>query len=227
MFDRLISSMFALGNALLDYDLALVRSGMLFAQDLLLPRDYRVRARDIPATPKGGGFPVSSSPRAVATFRHASEVDHDDVVWTDGGPSEQAEHPARHKWFYDGGKLMVLGRMIMNEERDTWAGVVFASAAMDEEADYLQRGRRFRTLSNQDLSRKWVSSFRLIRGNAPTRSVDLDDLDAEFRLRHFAPPYDQVADELESMREYIRREGPVVFRDVVRDYMNGLDKPRN
>lgn len=73
----------------------------------------------------------------------------------------------------------------------------FMSQRADCTADYLTRGRKYRTLSDAELSAKWVEAYRAWAYDTsnPDALTAENDLQAEFNLRSIDPPFDLVRDE--------------------------------
>jgi hypothetical protein len=61
------------------------------------------------------------------------------------------------------------------------------SALMDETSDYSARGRRFRNMSSEQLNDAWGRAF-LTWFSRRDDTRDMDDCDAEMRLRQVEPP---------------------------------------
>ena len=87
------------------------------------------------------------------------------------------------------------------------ADAILANALLEETAQYLWRGRQFKTTSEVELKLRWVEALRRwIKTHSPGNVRQLDDLSAELRLRGLEPPEDSVQPELSSMVEEIRRD---------------------
>jgi hypothetical protein len=82
--------------------------------------------------------------------------------------------------------------------------LVKAEAARQEHAvlqAYLQRGRAFKDLSDEDLRERWIETCReWARKGMYDRPVAHDDADAELKLRGLPAPYDRVQDEMNALR---------------------------
>ena len=112
------------------------------------------------------------------------------------------------------------------------ADAILASALMEETAQYLSRGRQFRTTSEVELKLRWAEALRRwIRTHSPGNVRQLDDLSAELRLRGMGPPEDSVKAELSSMVEEIRRDyesDPECLEDIatrIAEFRMAMDKP--
>jgi hypothetical protein len=72
------------------------------------------------------------------------------------------------------------------------------SDLMDQTHDYLMRGRRFETLSPEQLNEAWVVAFRnwIRRHDDPRES---DDYEAEMRLRNVEPSWALVVNQLREL----------------------------
>ena len=79
-----------------------------------------------------------------------------------------------------------------------------AEAARQELAatqEYLQRGRKFKDMSDADLREQWAGAFReWSRKGMYGRPKAYDDAEAELRLRSQPLPYDMVPDEMNALR---------------------------
>src|SRR6476660_362070 len=75
-----------------------------------------------------------------------------------------------------------------------------AKSAMDAAKDYLDRGRRYVSLSDCDLRCAFIDRFREWARNAAqdmlAQGGDLNDLSSELDLRKQAPPYEELRPEL-------------------------------
>lgn len=68
-------------------------------------------------------------------------------------------------------------------------------------AAYLAKGRKWSSASDEEVSRAYVSSFRLQltdASNAEYRAA-VDDLACEFALRNKEPPYDMLSKEIDQI----------------------------
>ena len=87
--------------------------------------------------------------------------------------------------------------MKSKDDTDAIVDAMIESAAMDELRDYLARGRAYSSLSDDDLSERWVKAFKTWAASAasaegPGDSRDMDDFHAEQRFRHIEPPYEKI-----------------------------------
>jgi hypothetical protein len=76
---------------------------------------------------------------------------------------------------------------------------VCACRSPDQIADYTNRGRQHRGLSDHALISAWVASINQLAAD-PLNSVkigQLDDFECEFRLRGNEPPYQQYETEVQ------------------------------
>jgi hypothetical protein len=77
--------------------------------------------------------------------------------------------------------------------------------AIDRVARYAWRGRRYQSLSDTELSKQWIKSFRSTVAepdNKTFRSTE-EDLFAEHRLRRLQPPYEKVATDRDRLIAHI------------------------
>jgi hypothetical protein len=80
-----------------------------------------------------------------------------------------------------------------------------ASELADEMASYLNRGRTFRAVGEQELRSQWTAVTKLwIAQRDQADQIRMDDLSAEFRLRNLEVPWDTVKAEMAEAREEIR-----------------------
>jgi hypothetical protein len=74
-----------------------------------------------------------------------------------------------------------------------------ANKEVDDQADYIARGRTHKDLSEQELTKQWVQAFKRMAHdprNRESRAIQ-SDLNCEFRLRGKEPPHALVREELE------------------------------
>jgi hypothetical protein len=107
------------------------------------------------------------------------------------------------------------------------ATAFLASELMDETRDYLARGRRFETLSSDQLNDEWERAFRswFSRRDDPR---EMNDCDAELRLRNVEPPYERVERELKQMHKEIMNEEPhnTAVRAKIAKFLDSKDNPQ-
>jgi hypothetical protein len=114
-----------------------------------------------------------------------------------------------------------------------------ASSDADYTADYLNRGRPYGALSADELSARWVTSFREIAAdiqNIKARYLN-SELKYEMDLRSIKPPYDLVRDEFNTIAartaaffEQLKEEDPVRYDEIEVEVQRNLDafkKTRN
>jgi len=114
------------------------------------------------------------------------------------------------------------------------ADAILANALMEETAQYLSRGRQFKTTSEVELKLRWAEALRRwIKTHSLGNIRQLDDLSAELRLRGMGPPEDSVKAELSSMVEEIRRDyesDPECREDIAKriaEFRMAMAKPSN
>jgi hypothetical protein len=90
-----------------------------------------------------------------------------------------------------------------------------ASRALDNQADYVARGRAQKDLSEKELTEKWVQAFRRMADDPRNREsrVFECDLESEFRLRHKEPPYELVREE----RERYKSAALAAIKEITQD----------
>jgi hypothetical protein len=87
----------------------------------------------------------------------------------------------------------------MTDGNDSEMKALLASKAVDQIADYNQRGRSYKALPNEGLVQSWRSIWNELAVeplNENKRDVQAD-ISAEFMLRGLEPPSDLVADQVE------------------------------
>jgi hypothetical protein len=87
----------------------------------------------------------------------------------------------------------------MTDGSDSEMKALLASKAVDQIADYNQRGRSYKALPNEGLVQSWRSIWNELAVeplNENKRDVQAD-ISAEFMLRGLEPPWDLVADQVE------------------------------
>lgn len=100
--------------------------------------------------------------------------------------------------------------MVKNE--DDLMTEFLQSFQMDQVADYLRRGRRFESLSIPNLEELWTGAFREYAQRILTsfkvgkvfrqpERLDVDDSEAELRLRGVEPPTQAVKRETAALRK--------------------------
>jgi len=82
------------------------------------------------------------------------------------------------------------------DDFEKFASAFLENLGMEQDASYIQRGRRFSTLADAELVARWVAAFRtyvagLLSG---ANSAESNDLASELTLRG-KKPYDLVKDE--------------------------------
>jgi hypothetical protein len=112
------------------------------------------------------------------------------------------------------------------------ADAILASALMEETAQYLSRGRQFKTTSEVELKLRWAEALRRwIKTHSAGNVRQLDDLSAELRLRGMGSPEDSVKAELSSMVDEIRRDcesDPECLEEIAKriaEFRMVMDKP--
>ena len=120
----------------------------------------------------------------------------------------------------------------MTDEAKRVVQALLESAAMEEVRGYLERGRRFETMSIDDLNNAWARSYETVVGRDDrTQAMDLDDFGAEIRLRGLETPAHLVDDgAMEAAMQRIRDmpdNGREAAKDAIREFLDELDKPKN
>jgi uncharacterized protein YaaN involved in tellurite resistance len=90
------------------------------------------------------------------------------------------------------------------------------SLAMDETADYLQRGREFQANTIEELEAAYAEVYKLFvraivdhGGAAARKSIQAaDDIAAELRLRGLGPPIESVRDAMAELEKFVRTQLP-------------------
>lgn len=104
--------------------------------------------------------------------------------------------------------------------------------AMEETRDYLERGRRFGGLTDDDLSTGWAAAFTAVCADGDgRRETDLDDFGAELGLRklerpeHLVPPRAMKAAQERVRNSRHESFGPVT--EAIGRFMEKMDEPKN
>ena len=133
----------------------------------------------------------------------------------------RAKRPAAPRRRFGGRVMPDMDKMNLDQAKEL-AEAAGQSVAMDHKADYLQRGRRFKDLSLQELEDDWERSARACIATGDN-CQEMHDLNAEMAERHVEPPMDRIMDELKAaaIRPGRRRE----VRAALREYLEARDKP--
>ncbi len=112
--------------------------------------------------------------------------------------------------------------------------------AMQQLESYLKRGRVLENKSAEELKERWIDLYRELAELDNTHETERNDIEAEFSLRKYEPPYDLVMAELESFKQKVNagveewRQDPNRKEDEedgfladFRSFLDGLDKPSN
>jgi hypothetical protein len=104
--------------------------------------------------------------------------------------------------------------------------------AMEETKSYLERGRRFESLADDDLGKRWAAAFTAVCAHGDeTREADLDDLGAELGLRNLERPahlvHPRAMKAAQARVENSQHEaiGPVT--EAIGRFMASMDEPKN
>jgi hypothetical protein len=98
--------------------------------------------------------------------------------------------------------------------------------AFDDLAGYVARGRKFASLSNDELTPRYVEVFRKVADNPANREhrAIKSYLEAEFQLRNMKVPYELIAEDFERLREFLfkhlntmKREDPERYAEMNQD----------
>ena len=117
----------------------------------------------------------------------------------------------------------------VNRDVDSW----LESGRIDDMAHYAARGRAFEALSDDELEREWIASFRaMVKDYRPETRNRFGDLSYEFEFRGKQAPYEMAkpeADKLSAlaaaMMEEITRD-PARYREVAASLNEDLDEYR-
>jgi hypothetical protein len=111
-----------------------------------------------------------------------------------------------------------------------------AKSAMDAAKSYLERGRRYASLSDHEIRQVFITQFRSwahdMAQEISTQGSELNDLSSELELRKQVPPYEDLGPELASVQRIARdraaslteQERHQLARDLVERYKRGLDE---
>lgn len=72
-----------------------------------------------------------------------------------------------------------------------------AKEKLDDLKSYLERGRRYETLADEELEELWIKAVKDWSDGPFRPSISLNDCDAEYALRGSKPPYDLAAADIE------------------------------
>ncbi len=130
----------------------------------------------------------------------------------------------------------------MTDDAGNLAGAILQSALMDEARDYVQRGRRFGALADQQLNAQWVTAFRRFVQAAITAResgkpldrqdvLDVDDAAAELRLRGLDIPVETAEPEAAALRDLVEAIGPdapsPTLDQQIEQFLTNRQKPKN
>jgi len=116
---------------------------------------------------------------------------------------------------------------------DLLADALVRSDEMEETKDYLARGRRFAWMTDSAVEEAWAVAFRRWVNNEDlTAQAEMDDLDAELRLRKISRPTGLVKPELAKLRAaVIAHADDTQTREAIErkvaEFLNDLQKPKN
>lgn len=103
--------------------------------------------------------------------------------------------------------------------------------AMEEVRVYLERGRRFSAVPDEDLNKAWVVVFELCANGDQSNAAELDDLGAELELRGLSKPDHLVSRQAMDAVQRRLRELPRELRQAamskISQFLEDIDKPKN
>ena len=106
----------------------------------------------------------------------------------------------------------MIGRRHQEATAESEAEAMIASERADLLADYLNRGRRFESLSREQLETAWASALVAIVDAVARREkydmLEWFDLGVEFEIRDLPEPTHLVPQAMAKLREMIKKEGP-------------------
>jgi hypothetical protein len=107
------------------------------------------------------------------------------------------------------------------------AHAMIASDLMEQTKNYLEGGRKFESLTLDQLRCKWVMDFKTWRKTGDPK--EMNDTGAELRLRNIEPPFERVAVEVAAMQEEISQDRPdnPALLAAAEKFLEALKKPRN
>ena len=119
-------------------------------------------------------------------------------------------------------------------DRRAWAEAeataMIADTAMRETEVYLGRGRTFASTAIDEIRLRWIAAFKAwFHSRTEDNLREMNDLEAELRLRGVEPPYEKVGPELEAMRAEIERAGPrnPSVERAIQEFRASLSTPKN
>lgn len=116
----------------------------------------------------------------------------------------------------------------MEDDVDGW----ISSTATDRLADYAERGRKHRQLSDESLNAAWITAFRKMADDVTDadRRFQEEDFKSEILLRGREPPYDLIREEFERFIaetdraiERLRIEDPIRFEEIGQEISREVD----
>lgn len=107
------------------------------------------------------------------------------------------------------------------------ADAMIASDLMEQTKNYLERGRKFESLTVDQLKDKWVMDFKMWRNTG--NSKEMDDTYAELRLRDIEAPFERVQAERAAMIDEIKQDRPdnPGILAKIEKFLEAFKKPRN
>ena len=98
---------------------------------------------------------------------------------------------------------------------------------MEQTKNYLEGGRKFESLTVDQLKDKWVMDFKMWRNTG--NSKEMDDTYAELRLRDIEAPFERVQAERAAMIDEIKQDRPdnPGILAKIEKFLEAFKKPRN
>jgi hypothetical protein len=117
----------------------------------------------------------------------------------------------------------------MNSDKDEPDKEVRAwvdSESVDSAANYAGRGRRFASLSDQELSSAWVQTLKgwAVDIHDSELRAKNRDYDAEFSLRGIEPPYDLVSEAHDLLYTNMQKWMDGLSAEDLKEFSEGVEK---
>jgi hypothetical protein len=105
-------------------------------------------------------------------------------------------------------------------------------AQMNKTRDYAERGRALASLTDDEVKSVWVAMFETwFDEKTPENGRNMNDADAELRLRDLEPPYDRVKAKTDELQAELKRRGPDAFSEELDkendEFLAARAKPKN
>ena len=106
---------------------------------------------------------------------------------------------------------------------------MLASAAMDNQASYLRRGRNYAQGSDDALKTLWIAAFKTwMRLRTDTTQLAVEDLQSELDMRGAATPWEAVPKERAQLYREMAAGNPndTGLQGAIRDFLDKMNEPQ-